>query len=149
MTMPAGRYYVGDLCYVMHEVWDEVCGLFFHGRNDHGCNEGEFNLKDGRRFVSFNTKYGDGQYYDNMGNAYGVDAGLIGCISVFDIDGFCTENGTSGGNIIDFKEPFDCYGGRGSQGRDWDGIIRIGHVEIDTEGDTYSREDEELYEEEE
>lgn len=28
-TMPAGRYYVGDLCYVMDDVWDEVCDLMF------------------------------------------------------------------------------------------------------------------------
>ena len=30
---PAGKYYVGDLCYVMHDEWDEVCGLFFKGRD--------------------------------------------------------------------------------------------------------------------
>jgi hypothetical protein len=29
MTMPAGRYYIGDLCYVMHDEWDEACALFF------------------------------------------------------------------------------------------------------------------------
>ena len=39
---PAGKYYVGDLCYVMHDEWDEVCGLFFKGRDDHGCNQGVF-----------------------------------------------------------------------------------------------------------
>ena len=42
---PAGKYYVGDLCYVMHDEWDEVCGLFFKGRDDHGCNQGMFELK--------------------------------------------------------------------------------------------------------
>lgn len=25
--MKAGTYYVGDLCYVLHEDWDEVCSL--------------------------------------------------------------------------------------------------------------------------
>ena len=25
MTMKAGTYYIGDLCYVMHKEWDEVC----------------------------------------------------------------------------------------------------------------------------
>lgn len=132
MTMPAGKYYVGDLCYVMHDEWDECCSLFFHGRNDHGCNEGEFNLKDGRRFVSYNTKWGDGGYNDQYGNQYGVDAGLIGCIKLDDIDLTNESNFTRGGQIIEFKEPFNCYGGRTP---DWDGVIRIGHIVINTGAD--------------
>lgn len=130
--MPAGKYWVGDLCYVMHEEWDEVCGLFFKDRNDHGCNEGIFTLKDGRKFVSFNTKWGDGGYYDEAGNEYGVDAGLIGCILVSDI----TNNGEDhfeGGHVHEFTSPFNCSGGRSDQGRDWDGVIRIGNVEIATD----------------
>ena len=84
--MPAGRYYVGDLCYVMsNEEWDEVCGLLFEGRNDHGVNQGEFTLKDGRRFASYNTKYGDGVYESNMNTTHSVDSGNIGCILADDI----------------------------------------------------------------
>jgi hypothetical protein len=132
MTMPAGKYYVGDLCYVMHECWDEVCGLFFKGRTDHGCNEGEFVLKDGRRFVSINTKHGDGSYYDQYGNEYGVDAGLIGCILINDINFNADGNGTEGGNVVDFDRSFDCGGGR-NEGRDWDGNIHIGHLVIETD----------------
>lgn len=131
MTMPAGKYYVGDLCYVMHDEWDEVCGLFFKDRNDHGCNEGEFQLKDGRRFASFNTKYGDGGYYDQFGNEYGVDAGLIGCIALDDINLKCDDNFTRGGQIVEFKFPFECSGGR-SDNRDWDGVIHIGHIHVET-----------------
>ena len=70
--LPAGKYYVGDLCYVMHEEWDEVCGLFFKGRTDHGCNQGEFMLKDGRRFACYNTRWGDGTYFDEDRNRYPV-----------------------------------------------------------------------------
>lgn len=139
MTMPAGKYYVGDLCYVMHEVWDEACGLFFQGRNDHGCNEGEFNLKDGRRFVSINTKYGDGEYYDQFGNSYGVDAGLIGCIKLKDIDMNCGDNFTRGGNIIDFPTDFNC------SYEDENGKIIIGHLVIETDPE-YDYEDEDEYE---
>jgi len=135
MTMPAGKYYVGDLCYVMHECWDEVCGLFFEGRTDHGCNEGEFNLKDGRRFVSYNTKWGDGSYYDESGNEYGVDAGLIGCIRLDDIDFTNDQNQINGGNVIEFRTDFNHGGGRSSMGRDWDGVIRIGHISINTDGE--------------
>ena len=130
--MPAGKYWVGDLCYVMHEEWDEVCGLFFRGRDDHGCNEGIFTLKDGRKFVSFNTKWGDGSYHDEAENEYGVDAGLIGCILVSDIKD-SDENTLNGGHVHDFDRSFVCSGGRSEQGRDWDGIIKIGHLEIATD----------------
>lgn len=43
MTMPAGRYYIGDLCYVMHDEWDEFC--------DHLDYPGERKLKDGRKYA--------------------------------------------------------------------------------------------------
>lgn len=143
MTMPAGKYYVGDLCYVMHDEWDECCGLFFKDRSDHSCNDGEFNLKDGRRFASFTTKWGDGEYRDQYGNRYGVDAGLIGCIRVEDIDLEHPENFTRAGTIIEFKSDFSVSGGRNDQGRDWDGVIRIGHVKIETDPQ-YSYEEEEV-----
>ena len=138
--MPAGKYYVGDLCYVMHDEWDEACSLFFQGRKDHGCNEGEFNLRDGRRFVSYSTKWGDGSYKDQLGQVYGVDAGLIGCIKLDDIDLTCESNFIRGGQIVEFDAPFHCSGGRT---REWDGIIRIGHIVIKTDGDTWDEEEEE------
>ena len=135
--MPAGKYYVGDLCYVMHEEWDEVCGLFFAGRNDHGCNEGEFNLKDGRRFACFNTAWGDGEYYDQNCRSYGVDAGSIGCILVDDIDMMNGDNFLRAGNIIDFDQPFKVDSE--------DGKISFGSVVIDTDPVDYDED----YEDEE
>jgi len=131
--LPAGKYWVGDLCYVMREEWDEVCGLFFKDRQDHGCNEGLFTLKDGRKFVSFNTKWGDGGYYDEAENNYGVDAGLIGCILVSDIKHGDDFHNLDGGHVHEFTSPFTCSGGRSEKGRDWDGVIKIGHVEISTD----------------
>ena len=105
--MPAGKYYVGDLCYVMHPEWDEVCNLFFADRTDHGCNEGEFTLADGRRFACFNTAYGDGEYFSNMGTSHSVDAGSIGCILLNDIRDDTYADLSSLGAIIDFPEPFE------------------------------------------
>jgi hypothetical protein len=116
----------------MHEEWDEVCGLFFKDRDDHGCNEGLFELKDGRKFVSFNTKWGDGSYHDEAENEYGVDAGLIGCILVSDIKQG-DRNTLDGGHVHELDTPFVCSGGRSEQGRDWDGIIQIGHINIETD----------------
>ena len=143
MTMPAGKYYVGDLCYVMENEWREACDLFFAGRNDHGCNDGEFNLADGRRFASFGTLWGDGTYYDQFGHSYSVDAGLIGCIKVDDIKQDISDILRLGA-IIDFNEPFEVSGGKRSEG--WDGMIKIGFVEINTGYDEF--EEEEMYENE-
>ena len=33
-TFPAGEYYIGDLCYVMHAEWGEVCNLMFAAAGD-------------------------------------------------------------------------------------------------------------------
>lgn len=142
MTMPAGKYYVGDLCYVMHSEWDEFCSLTIKGPE---LLEGEFNLKDGRRFAFFGTKWGDGTYRDQFGRKYSVDAGLIGCIRIDDIDLNDESNFTSGGQVIEFKDDFSVQGGRQEQGRDWDGAIRFGQVRIGTD-DEYDYEEEEQYE---
>jgi len=135
--MPAGKYYVGDLCYVMHNEWSEVCELTIIG---HDILEGEFNLKDGRRFAMFKTQWGDGTYEDIECRKYEVDAGLIGCILLKDIDLTTKENFLEGGNVIEFTEPFECYSDHGA--------IVIGHVSIETDPDVDSyNEDEYEYEE--
>lgn len=147
ITMPAGRYYVGDLCYVMHNEWDEACKLFFAGRSDYGCNEGEFKLADGRRFVNFNTAYGDGTYYGygdgtyyDTGSRYefGVDSGSIGCIKVEDI----REELPIDAVIVEFKRDFTCW-------RDEEGLLMFGDVHIETdpsfEEDDYEGEEEDEF----
>ena len=137
MTMPAGKYYVGDLCYVMHKEWDEFCDITIDGNK---CLDGEFNLKDGRRFATFGTKWGDGLYKDQFGKEYSVDAGLIGCIRIEDIDLENEDNYTNGGQVIEFTRDFVVRGGRNELGRDWDGVIEIGHLVIETDPE-YDTED--------
>jgi hypothetical protein len=39
--MQPGKYYIGDLCYVMHGEWDEFCALTIVGDK---VLDGEFNL---------------------------------------------------------------------------------------------------------
>jgi len=132
-VMKAGTYYLGDLCYCMHAEWKEVCGLLFAGRDDHGCNEGVFNLKDGRTFAIYNTAFGDGVYLDNFGAEYMVDAGCIGCIKVSDIDLDNPDNFLTGGQIVGFDNDFNV---------DTDGaLLTFGHIRIDT--DPYYEDDEE------
>jgi len=128
--MKAGKYYIGDLCYVMHPEWDEFCSLTISGNN---VLDGEFNLKDGRRFATFTTKWGDGTYKDEQGRSYGVDAGLIGCIAVEDITPSELEN-LKDGHVVEFVQDFSTF----SAG----GIIRIGSICIDTD---YAEEEDEIY----
>ena len=132
MTMPAGKYYIGDLCYVLHDEWDEVCEIIFQTDHASGVRDGEFTLKDGRRFAIYSTAYGDGQYYDNYGRAYPVDAGSIGCVLESDIDVGNPDNNLSLGSIVEFTTDFETSGDRFTS-KDWDGIIRFGIVEVDTD----------------
>jgi hypothetical protein len=131
--MKSGIYYVGDLCYVLHERWDEVCSLIIDG---HRCVDGEFNLKDGTRFAIYGTAYGDGNYFDQNGKSYDVDAGSIGCVLLDDIDLSNKENFLSGGNVHTFDTSF--YTGT------MDGKIMFHTVSIDTDP-VYSEEEEYEY----
>ena len=100
--MRPGKYLVGDLCYVMHPQWTEVCGLMF--ATDGPVLEGEFNLRNGVRFAVQSTAYGDGTYYDAEGRKYPVDAGIIGCIRREDVAD--PEAWLEGMNEIEFTSPF-------------------------------------------
>lgn len=70
--MKAGTYYIGDLCYVMHDVWDEICSE---------CPfAGEYTLKDGRVISIYSTFHGDGEY-----DGIWVDSCTIGCVRLDEI----------------------------------------------------------------
>ena len=125
MVLPAASYYIGDLCYVMHAEWREVCELLFADRTDGGCNEGVFNLKDGRTFVIFNTAFGDGIYQDQVGHDFMVDSGSIGCIKFSDINLDNKDNFLTGGYVVSFDNDFEV---------DTDGaLLTFGHIRIDTD----------------
>lgn len=122
MTMPCGKYYVGDLYYVMSDRWDEVCDFMFPN-NSTGEVNGEFILKDGTKFANYFTKYGDGEYYDDYGNAYPVESGSIGCIKIEDI------KDKSALKRLGKQFIFDTDVTTGSK----DGKIFFGNIYIDTE----------------
>ena len=133
--MPKGKYWVGDLCYVMHPQWEEVCGLLFADRKDHGCNEGVFKLANGVEFAIFNTAYGDGTYLDREGRDYPVDSGSIGCIRVEDVTD--PESWLEGMNIVEFEADFEVRK-RGSE-------LIFGNIVIDTDP-PYDEDEDELEE---
>jgi hypothetical protein len=134
--MPAGKYYIGDLCYVMYDEWDEFCEITIDGRT---CNDGEFTLKDGRRFATYGTAYGDGTYEHNqpIGAGLGVDAGLIGCILVSDIDQACGSNHIKDGIVVEFDQPFETH--------EENGTIHFGNVKVFT---AYEEPEDDYYDEE-
>ena len=120
--MKPGKYWIGDLCYVMHDVWDKFCEKLDE------CGEGTVNGKD---IAWYYTAFGDGEYRDFEGCRYPVDAGLIGCILLSDI----TDPGAdlSLGRIVTFGREFNT-------GYD-DGTIFFGDIRIDTDPG-YEEEDE-------
>jgi hypothetical protein len=110
------HYYIGDLCYVMHDVWSEVCDLMFSGDSDEAAN-GELELADGRKIVIFSTAYGDGEYFDEGGMSYSVDSGTIGAIKFNDIRDPFPYLG--GGNVHEFAaeiDGHDCWSENGELG---------------------------------
>lgn len=123
--MKAGKYYIGDLCYVLHDEWNEVCSLTIKPGLNRPLN-GEFNLKDGRRFAIYGTAYGDGTYLDEEGRSYNVDSGSIGCIPLDAIDQTNPRNFLAGGRVVEFVQDFDTFG--------VGGVLRFGTVVIDTAG---------------
>ena len=131
--MKSGQYYIGDLCYVLDDRWDEFCSLTIVGDR---VLDGEFNLRDGTRFATFTTRWGDGCYRDQQGREYGVDAGLIGCVAVEDIAATELAN-IKNGHIVEFVQPFSTWSAGGE--------IRFGTVLIDTDPAEAEEELEEEY----
>lgn len=139
--LPAGTYYVGDLCYVVpDDDWLEFCDRMFpEGYPVGGVKE----MADGINYADFCTKYGDGVFWDNRGSFYFVDSGSIGCIPVCalpsDLD---LKEAYRLGDIVSFDEAFEVgYD-------DVTGTITFGHIDIVT-GGTLGEDDVEDYDYEE
>ena len=132
MTMKAGTYYIGDLCYVLSDEWNEFCDITIKGDE---CLDGEFELKDGRKFATYGTAFGDGEYSASNGAVLGVDAGLIGCILLSDID--TSDNGghvpATVGTIVTFDKDFETG--------EYNGTITFGHISVYTNYDEYDEDE--------
>lgn len=103
--MPAGTYYIGDLCYVMtRDEWAQCQNLFNPDGNSLPV-EGYFTLNN-KRFASFDTP-GDGPYKDQTGNTYSVDSGSIGCILLENIDD-SKQADVNPNNVFAIDHDFEC-----------------------------------------
>jgi hypothetical protein len=149
--LEAGTYYVGDLCYVLGDKngwnWGELLAATGYlgiedpvtgERLDKDETTGYFRHR-GVKLFSSGTAYGDGSYRDQSGREYLVDAGLIGCfpMDALGVDPKMDVDPGDGGHVVEFKMAFSC------QVCDEYGVIRIGHIKIDTNP---SYEDEECWE---
>lgn len=136
-TLPAGPYVIGDPCYMINDEhwvpWLEEADFTIP------CREHVLlaNYR-GQPAVGVSTAHGDGQYRDQYGNEYGVDAGLIGAVPT---SALTAEQLECAETIVTFPQDFTCYFD--------EGVIHIGHIEINTEWDDYAEQDEEEYFEDE
>lgn len=125
-VLPAGKYYVGDLCYLLPDrIYKQyVC----EGNNEEAVVE----ITAPRRppFLAFYnyTAYGDGVYRDNFKNRYGVDAGLIGIVQLTSeslLKNALTIERQKHGKVIDFPQPFEVDASNG--------VFEFGHIRINTD----------------
>jgi hypothetical protein len=97
-TLPAGTYYIGDLCYALG---DDIYDCIFGGGN---YEPGIYAEKGtGRAFLVNWTAFGDGEYPGSDGNKFAVDAGIIGICSQS-----LMEKDGNGGHMYTFKSPVCC-----------------------------------------
>lgn len=118
--LPAGDYYVGDLCYVLEgDIWNAMIESSTpHGKVDVITVDGQSYLSS-----SVETAHGDGTYYDQHGFEYGVDSGTIGVVDAR-INNY---KNMSGAHLVHFNEPFKVSYDRES------GVISIGDLRIPTD----------------
>lgn len=71
-------FFIGDPCYVLDDVnYDGVLGAAHWVPGAYSCKA----LDGSEHDMAFDdTAYGDGEYEDNFGNTYGVDAGILGAV---------------------------------------------------------------------
>ena len=128
VTLPAGRYIIGDPCYsVPDDQWSDLLDQ----TDCFASPEGSFKSEETGEevhVVAFGTAYGDGTYTDQGGRDYPVDAGLIGIMSA---RGVVAGEST---HIVEFKHDFECS--------EHNGVIEFGHIIIDTSGDDFDEDDE-------
>jgi hypothetical protein len=119
-TLPAGKYYLGDPCYVWpDDLWMDFC----HELE----NSALIDTKGYGYAVALSTAYGDGVYPGNHGLPdLGVDAGLIGLVPLQYVieHGEGLETAEKLGAIVEFDTSVEVW--------DEDGTLHFGAYEVYT-----------------
>lgn len=131
-TYPAGKYYIGDVCYAVSKQISEQWENKYN--NTEGTYVFSYNDIQNAITVAF-TKYGDGTYMDDISkHEYCVDSGTIGIVP-FDLCNprYIKDNKIQGGHFIESTTPIEFKAN--------DGIFVIGYndnrnmIIIDTQCD--------------
>ena len=104
--LPAGRYYIGDPCYVIpDDRWSAYCDKKYPDKNK-PPKVGVFWLPDGTKYADFDTKYGDGMYesFGKTQQMFYVDSGSIACIPVDALPSDKVEKAK--GHVVHFDTSF-------------------------------------------
>lgn len=81
MKFKAGKYYVGDLCYVVKEYSDWMKLL-----EDTNYFQNENQSYKGYPIFAESTAYGDGVYYDQDDREYSVDATCVAFVNKYNLN---------------------------------------------------------------
>lgn len=148
LILPAGSYYVGDPCYVISDdAWDEACDRFDH--NEMSVNAMAIMLSNGQALFPMNTMYGDGEYMDQFGNSYPVDAGMIGLVPL--IEGTVEASGKDEFKVlVEGRETPFKPGVIHTFDRDFevtieDGLMMIGNIRINTEDEDEDEDEDNVF----
>lgn len=132
MLLPPGDYLIIDPCYILSEprmmalfdtVWGESPDVL------------STDPQTGALFAWTSTARGDGVYADNHGHQYGVDSGTLACLPLAMLDAAVLASRplhdhsigqVCCGRFVTFAMPSPCCA------CDEAGIIRFGHITIDT-----------------
>jgi hypothetical protein len=110
VTLPAGKYYIGDPCYAFSsDLYKKIWGEQFNYSNGYYTNGTS-------HFVVHGTAYGDGVFKASNQTVFFVDSGSI-CIASADI---VTENEA----VYEFKVPVQVFMKNG--------LFQFNDLEIDT-----------------
>jgi hypothetical protein len=117
MELPAGKYWIGDPCYVIDDtLWDEFVKVSLHNHKSVPVTEFE-----GLEMFADGTSYGDDVYPGTNGFEYGVDSGMLSVVPVALCENAHAEDC---GTFVEFKKPFEAY--------EENGVFHFGHIDIDT-----------------
>lgn len=102
-VIPAGEYYIGDLCYALNEtLYDKVFGGY-------GYRDGVYRRKDASLLFAVAGTGGDGEFKATNGWKFPVDAGIIGVAS----KKLCDKEDNGGGHYVTLTSPTTCHFNRG------------------------------------
>jgi hypothetical protein len=106
MILKAGKYFIGDPCYIFEDNWEQVLR-----DTNYFKNSNKYKIFGQECYVG-DTKHGDGCYTDNKGRQYGVDTGLIGVLpaTLLKVDNYVSLQKVIESDmmhIVDFEKDFE------------------------------------------